>query len=254
MRYFDFGENWTNFSQNAFSKEKIDETKESILKLIDKEAIKDKTFIDVGCGSGLFTISACSLGASQSTGIDISPKCIQAAISNAEKYFPEKKIIFKQQSILDKFDSNIKYDIVYSWGVLHHTGKMWEAIKNTTNLVSDKGLLVIAIYNKHWSSKSWNFIKRIYNLSPKIVKKLMIYLFYAVIFIAKFLVTFKNPLNKKRGMNFYYDVIDWVGGYPYEYASKNEIQDFVENLGYTLIKYQPATVPTGCNEFVFKKI
>ena len=82
----------------------------------------------------------------------------------------------------------------------------------------------------------------------------MLYIFSGIIFIAKFLVTFKNPLKKERGMSFYYDVVDWVGGYPYEYGNIQEISNYVNNLGFRTIKTVKATVPTGCNEFIFKKV
>ena len=81
----------------------------------------------------------------------------------------------------------------------------------------------------------------------------MVYFFLGVIFIAKFLVTFKNPLAKERGMDFFYDVVDWVGGYPYEYASTGEIVSQVEELGFRTLKVVPAEVPTGCNEYLFLK-
>jgi 2-polyprenyl-6-hydroxyphenyl methylase/3-demethylubiquinone-9 3-methyltransferase len=82
----------------------------------------------------------------------------------------------------------------------------------------------------------------------------MIYFFYIVIVVAKFLVTFKNPFNKERGMNFYYDVIDWVGGYPYEYASRNQIENFLNKKGFKLIKFYQSQAPTGCYEYVFERI
>ncbi len=54
-------------------------------------------------------------------------------------------------------------------------------------------------------------------------------------------------------MDFFYDVVDWIGGYPYEYASISEIDDMLTNLGFKCTKMIPAKLPTGCNEFIFKK-
>ena len=142
------------------------------------------------------------------------------------------------------------------WKVLNFAlNEEYKPIKlNALKLVNDNGLFVVAIYNKHWSSPIWRVIKKLYNFSPKVIQQLMICVFYWVIAVAKFLVTGKNPFtNKRRGMNYYYDVIDWIGGYPYEYASKNEIQSFVEGKGFKLQKFNKAPVPTGCNEYVFKK-
>jgi 2-polyprenyl-6-hydroxyphenyl methylase/3-demethylubiquinone-9 3-methyltransferase len=55
-------------------------------------------------------------------------------------------------------------------------------------------------------------------------------------------------------MDFWIDVIDWIGGYPYEYATPQQVQEFVEKDGFVLENFVPAQVPTGCNEFVFKKV
>lgn len=225
--------------------------------LIGSELISGKSFLDIGCGSGIFAIAAKRLGASKVVGLDVNPICVDVARLNSRKYLENSsQIDFAIQSILDPIasDLSLPYDIVYSWGVLHHTGSMWPAISNAAKMVPPNGLFVIAIYNKHISSKAWWLIKPIYNMLPKIFQKIMILLFVPVIFLAKLLVTGKNPLNKQRGMDFYYDVIDWVGGYPYEYASAAEVISYCEKLGFRLEKLVPPEVPTGCNEFVFKLI
>lgn len=67
------------------------------------------------------------------------------------------------------------------------------------------------------------------------------------------MITRRNPKEMTRGMDFYYNVVDWVGGYPYEYATISEIDNLLNKLGFRCIKKIPAQVPTGCNEFVFKK-
>lgn len=250
---FNFGVNWKNYSDKAFNLEKFNAAKNSLLSLFPSDAIPGSTFLDIGSGSGVFSIAAKGLGATKILGIDISKESVDTAKSNLKK-LKVSGIEFLEKSILDDDYLRLgQYDIVYSWGVLHHTGHMYDAIRNSSDLVNEKGMFVISIYNRHWSSFGWKIVKFIYNRVPKFVQKLMICVFYVIILIAKFLVTFKNPFKKDRGMNFYYDVIDWVGGYPYEYATKKEIKDFVENLGFAMIEFRKAKVPTGCNEFVFQK-
>ena len=146
-----------------------------------------------------------------------------------------------------------KYDIVHSWGVLHHTGDMNLAFKHACELVKDGGYFVCAIYNRHWSSLLWKWIKYTYCRSPEFVKNAMISLFYPIIYLAKWMVTGKTPKDKLRGMDFMHDVIDWVGGYPYEYASIQEIKDLIAPYGFKCIKEIDSNVPTGCNEMVFVK-
>ena len=144
------------------------------------------------------------------------------------------------------------FDIVYSWGVLHHTGNMVLALNNSAQRVDDHGLFMIAIYNRHWSSLPWKFIKALYNRVGTFGQKILIWIFTPIIFAAKWLVTFKNPLKMKRGMDFMHNIIDWVGGYPYEYASIAEMTEALKKLGFEMLLARPAAVPTGCNEFVFQ--
>jgi len=257
---FDFGENWKNYSEKILQTQNIKDSFNDFCNLIGNENITNKTFLDIGFGQGLGLLNASKLGA-KAVGCDINPKCREVLNYNRLK-FPEIKdviipvvigSILNDKDILEIENQNQKYDIVHSWGVLHHTGDMWKAIENSCKLVSDNGLLIIAIYNKHWSSPLWKSIKQFYNIAPKFVKWLMVNVFYIIIFVAKFLVTFKNPLKKERGMSFYYDIIDWLGGYPYEYASLSEIIDYIEAMNFLIYKTIKAKTPTGCNEFVFKK-
>jgi len=250
---FNFGKNWLNYSKTVRNKD-LEIMKESLINLIGLENIEDKTFLDIGCGSGLFAIAAKKLGAGKVVGVDILPDSIKSSKENKER-FNVQNIEFKQLSILDnQIETLEKFDVVYAWGSLHHTGEMWKAIENSICFVKDGGLLVLAIYNKHWTSPIWKRIKCFYNISPKFIKLIMIFTFYYLVAIAKFLVTQKNPFRKKRGMNFYYDIIDWLGGYPYEYANRDEIVDFVGKYEFKLVQFNKASVPTGCNEFVFRKI
>ena len=149
--------------------------------------------------------------------------------------------------------NNNGYDIVHSWGVLHHTGDMWLALNNAAKLVKPGGYLVIAIYNKHWSSKLWKVIKKTYCRSNEKIKILLICILFYIIWLAKFLISKKNPRHKERGMDFHYDVIDWIGGYPYEYANKDEIESFLTRFGFQLKKIIPESTPTGCCQFIFHK-
>jgi len=194
--------------------------------------------------------------------------CVIATNKIKEKFLPNYTMWkVSQGSVLDDIYmySLPKFDIVYSWGVLHHTGSMWKAISNAIDLVENNGHFFIAIYNKQkWKSKFWWFIKFLYNKLPNVLQKIYsISLGYIFIFIniLKYTiilqpgVAFNSLKNYKkgRGMIMINDIIDWMGGFPYEYATVKELQDFFKERGFELVKVKEAT-SLGCHQILFKKI
>lgn len=256
---FDFGKNWCSFSQHALDNQRVEEAGKCFDELCAGLDLNGKVFLDIGFGQGLGLLNAANRGA-LSVGCDINAKCAEALDSN-RRFFPQIQttIPIVIGSILDdnvveqlrSHSATREFDIVHSWGVLHHTGDMRRAIGNAASLVGPSGHLIIAIYKRHWSSPIWKLIKRTYVDCPSWVQSLLVTILSPVIVIAKFFVTGRNPFRQGRGMDFHFDVIDWVGGYPYEYASAAEIATIVTQLGFTLLRSNAAKVPTGCNEFIF---
>lgn len=258
---FNFGENWKNFSSNAVSEESLAQSRRAFKSLVGTSSLDGKSFIDIGFGQGLGILNAASLKANV-VGCDINPLCRDALLVN-QRHFPDIDInkipivigsILETSVVAEIKKQNDSFDIVHSWGVLHHTGDMETAVKNAASLTAKKGLFIVSIYRKHWSSKPWLFIKWLYNSLPKVLKTVVIWLMYPIIWLAKLLVTGKNPRKKDRGMNFFYDVIDWVGGYPYEYATPEEMKELIEPLGFRLVRENPPKTPIGCHEYVFEKV
>ena len=255
-KQFDFGRNWETYSLRVLDEERLAEARTSLEELIGAERIRGCRFLDIGSGSGMFSIAAAQLGAQEVVGVDVNRLCVEVAQGNAFRFCREGSVPrFVAGSALDqeKLLSLGRFDIVYAWGSLHHTGRMYRAVEVAAGSVAQGGLFVIAIYNRHFTSRVWRWIKWFYNHLPSFGRRMMAYVFAAIIFVAKFAVTFRNPLRKRRGMSFMVDVVDWIGGYPYEYASRGEIEEFVTRLGFSLEKFVPAPVPTGCNEFVFRR-
>jgi len=253
---FKFGANWASYSEQA-TDEKVEEAIQSLEDLFGKGTLNGKSFLDIGCGSGLFAIAAARLGAYPIIGIDADPVSIKTSQENAQRWLDDAEhVSFLEASVLDgqQMAALGKFDIVYSWGVLHHTGDMKLAIEYAAHRVNPTGQMMIAIYNKHWTSPVWKAIKWLYNYSGRVGQQVLTGLLSPVIFIAKWVVTGKNPRRMRRGMDFKHNVIDWVGGYPYEYASMEKIRDMLEGLGFQIIKIKPANVPTGCNEFIAKRL
>ena len=261
---FDFGKNWKRFSENALTNKGIKQAKNDFSSLFVGTELNGKRFLDIGFGQGLSLLIAKEMGASV-VGCDIDEGCREVLEMNRKRYFSALKedisvIIgsILHQNTIDKIKHTARdhdgcFEIVHSWGVLHHTGNMWKSVDIVSGLVSSKGYLILALYNRHWTSRFWWAVKWLYTVSPNWNKTFMIVLFLPIIYMAKYLVTLKNPLEQDRGMHFYYNVIDWIGGFPYEYASKTEVIGFVERIGFKCIRFRPSLVPTGCNEYIFVK-
>ena len=233
---FDFGANWEGFSKRRIDRQRLEMACESLQFLLEKKSLAGKSFLDVGCGSGLFSIAANQLGARKVVGIDVNPRCIEISQANRDLLAPGSTIEFHVASALEpgQLKRFGRFDLVYAWGSLHHTGSMWEAVRNVLRCVAPEGILILAIYNKHITSPAWKSIKRVYNQVPELIQRFMILIFAGIIYVAKLLVTRTNPLKKERGMDFWFDVIDWVGGYPYEYATSKEVETIVTGGGFQL--------------------
>ena len=269
---FAFGRNWQSFVTNHLNQERIDEAKKSMVEFCDaNDLIKGKTFIDVGCGSGLFSTVAYQLGASSIVSFDIDPNSIKCCEYLREKQGNSPNWRIAHGSILDDaFVSSLgQYDFVYSWGVLHHTGGMWKAIENASKLVAEKGAFCIGIYNRADAygiypdgrcgpSHLWVKEKKLYSRMPHPVQTLIDYAVMSLLVIL-YVLTFNNPIKKIRnhkqfrGMSWRIDIKDWLGGHPYEYASVDEVFNFVKRLGFSLenLKCNPGLMN---NEYLFRKL
>ena len=260
---FSFGKNWRDFIHFNLTEERTEDAVRSLMDFLRMRRLNGLTFLDVGCGSGLFSLVACRMGASEIVSFDYDTLSVKCCEYLREKEGSPKNWSVSEGSILNsEFLENIKKaDIVYSWGVLHHTGNMWQAISNAGKLVKPGGLFYIAIYNKVeglFGSSTWLALKRFYNRRSTIGKKIMEIFFISMV-ILKMLATLKNPFaeikkyRKNRGMSFIIDIRDSLGGYPYECASAGEIFNFCKKeLGFTLENIK--TVNTlSLNEFLFRK-
>lgn len=263
---FEFGKNWSAFL-STLDEERIAKAEKSLKEMLEVESLQDKTFLDIGSGSGLFSLAAKRLGAKVHS-FDFDSNSFACTKELKRKFFPDdENWKIEQGSALDRayVESLGKFNIVYSWGVLHHTGSMWESLGNADLPVAENGKLFIAIYNDTGSqAMRWKWIKKSYCKLPEVLKTP-----FAVLAIApeesknllKSLITLKpqNYINSwmkyknERGMNRWYDIIDWVGGYPYEVATPDEIFEFYKAKGYFLTKLKCGGVGLGCNEFVFQK-
>lgn len=263
--HFRFGENWSEFEKKV-GEERIAFAIESLDRLIEKTSLSGSKVIDIGCGSGLSMLAALHLGAKDVVGLDLDPKSVGAAKVLLGRFAQGKNWSVEEKSIfdIDSKSSSKKYDVVHSWGVLHHTGDMWRALGVAAELVAPGGVFCFAIYRKTLMCSFWRLEKKFYSNSSPWIQKIIRGLFKLIV-IFGLTITMRNPskylrdYKKSRGMDLHHDVHDWLGGYPYESASPPELQAFLESRGFNVTRaftkkaFCFGLLGSHCDEYVARK-
>ena len=228
----------------------------SLAEMLQRETLTGLRFVDVGCGSGLFSLAARRLGASVLS-FDFDPQAVACAEELRQRYcLGDTGWQIVRGSVLDRdwLAGFGRFDIVYSWGVLHHTGNMTESLANVGRLVAPGGALFIAIYNDQgWVSCYWRAVKRTFN-GGFAQRLAMIALHAPYLLGLRWVVRgLAGRLRLERGMSLWHDMLDWLGGYPFEVARPERILDLFRQDGFVLEKMRTCGGRHGCNEFVFRR-
>lgn len=259
---YDFGRNWADYSKQL-NKESIDNACEGLSKLLDN--VQGLSFMDIGSGSGVHSLAASLLGADEIFSVDYDIDSVETTKEILNENALNQNWQVSQGDILsDTLLTDKTYDLVYSWGVLHHTGNVWKAIENTLQYVRKDGLLVIALYLETPFCQLWKFEKYVYS-HYKYLRPFIKYPYIFLLMMNLCLRNMKSPssilknYNNVRGMSFIHDVDDWLGGYPYESVNSAQLIQFMEERKFKLVK-EFNTKPsfglfgTGCGEWVFQQL
>jgi len=267
---FAFGANWMSFVR-LVDEARIAAAIASLTDTLRAADLSGRSFLDIGCGSGLFSLAASRLGARVHS-FDYDPDSVEATTNLRNRFAPDHDWIVESGSILDPSYLRPlgRFDVVYSWGVLHHTGALWTALGNAADMVAPGGHLFISVYNDQGrASRVWRRVKARYNRSGRLVRAVLIGGSLLVLgrrwpvgLVLRAIqgrrrehrVAGTRPPIRARGMSRRHDLVDWVGGYPFEVARPEEVFRFVSDRGFELRHLRTCGGGLGCNEYVFERV
>lgn len=244
---FGFGANWKSYLAKHLSDERIALAKEQLLGFLGREDLVGMRVLDIGSGSGIHSLAAHLSGAREVVSFDYDPDSVEATRSLHQTLGAPENWMVRQGSVLDAdFMATLgTFDLVYSWGVLHHTGDVLAALGLAAERVASDGIFFIALYDSDWSVEApefWYDIKQKYNRAGWL-KKRILEAWYVLCFEMncnplRIPVQIKKIINykKSRGMDYYHDVKDWLGGWPMQYIRLYEVIPRMQQKGLTLLR------------------
>jgi SAM-dependent methyltransferase len=232
---FGFGANWQRYLAGAFDEERAEIARAWLTGFLGRDRLDGLTFLDIGSGSGLHSLGAWRSGAARVVSFDYDPDSVAATRSLHRMVGAPANWEVFQGSILDPdLPSRLgTFDVVYSWGVLHHTGDQWTALDNAVAMLAPDGLLYVALYTSDQyvdpPPEHWLALKRRYNRAGA-AERLWMEAAYVWRHVChrSWHAVLRLPATARayrasRGMALITDVRDWLGGWPMEFSSVKEV-------------------------------
>jgi 2-polyprenyl-6-hydroxyphenyl methylase/3-demethylubiquinone-9 3-methyltransferase len=264
---FAFGKNWASYA-GVLDDAGVDQAESGLQALLGPGALAGKRFLDIGSGSGLHALAALRLGAAEVCAFDIDADSVATTEAMLRRRAPGSAFQVLHRDILTVEPQDFQgFDVVYSWGVLHHTGRMHEAMRRAAALVSPGGLFACALYRKTWLCGLWAIEKRWYAQAsgPQQAAARAVYRGLVRLGCLATGRRYREHVRNyrvNRGMDFDHDVHDWLGGYPYESIAPSEVDRLLAELGFEAVarnvrndlKSRSGLLGSGCDEYVFRHV
>ncbi len=269
--HFAFGKNWSAYAAKITAEE-IAEAENGLSRLLGGgQRLDGQRFLDIGSGSGLHSLAALRLGAREVLAVDIDPDSVATTQAVLERHASNAGGIWRVEkySVFDLSPEALgHFDTVYSWGVLHHTGDMSRAIRCAADLVAPQGRFIFALYRRIWMDWFWRREKRWYAhasaQSQRRARAIYIAFFKLGLWATgRRFSRYVESYRANRGMDFYHDVHDWMGGWPYESISAPEVEELMHALGLVcersfvrkgrILGRDFGLFGSGCDEYVYRR-
>jgi SAM-dependent methyltransferase len=261
--HFAFGQNWASYSA-IIDDARVAQAERGLVRLLGEDGLAGKSFLDVGCGSGLHAVAAARLGAARIVAVDLDPVAVETARAVLRQHAPQIPSDIRQSSVFELApETSGAFDVVYSWGVLHHTGAMHEALQRAAQAVAPGGHFAFALYHRTRMCGFWRREKRWYAAASPRAQRAARAIYIALLRLRIGLSggdfrTYVANYHSQRGMEFGHDVHDWMGGYPYESISAPEVEAFMRGIGFAHVRSftSPLTIGlfgSGCDEYVYRR-
>jgi 2-polyprenyl-3-methyl-5-hydroxy-6-metoxy-1,4-benzoquinol methylase len=252
---FGFGQNWLDY-QSSIDQTRILAARTDIEQWLGTTSLDGLRVLDIGSGSGLHSYCMHAMGARELVSFDYDENSVRATKEFHAKAGAPSSWSVLHGSVLDgEFLARLgTFDLVYSWGVLHHTGQMWQAIRNASALVRPNGTLFISIYAKGPEYPDHLALKQRYHHASLSAKRRMEFEWIMERYELR-ARTGQVPSDwwtegRERGMDSYCDLVDWLGGLPYEVATLRELTTALRELDITTTRSRECPGDGGCHILV----